>query len=126
MRLSIRACALCVLLVTAPGCFAKPPIYLSPKAQAAWRGTRIIHALDTIRDIAIDANASDPPLLNEATTRQVVLVHKSLIMIVHEQPAGWQGMVIAGLDGLEELLPVGDLSRLLPYIHIAKAAIKEW
>jgi hypothetical protein len=121
----LRTCVLCALLVLAPGC-AKPPIYLSAQAQAAWRGTRIIHALDVIRDIAIDANASDPPLLNEATTRQVVLVHKSLITIVHEQPAGWQGMVLAGLDGLESLLPAGDMSRLLPYIHIARAALKEF
>lgn len=122
----VRAVFLVALLSLAPGCATSAPPNLSPQAQAAWRGTRIIHALDMVRDIAIDANAQSPPLLNEATTRQVVLVHQTLITIIHSQSAGWREMVLAGLAGLIEVLPTTDYLQLRPYIQIARAAVLEF
>jgi hypothetical protein len=106
------------------GCVPPPP-GLSPQARQMWQGTRVIHDLDVVRDIAIDANKQIPPLLSEASTRQVVLTHKTAITIIHELPAGWQQMVLAGLDGLEQQVPKREYEQIAPYVAIARAILRK-
>src|SRR5690242_21430928 len=47
---------------------------------------------------SIDAEKMQPPLVSTETTRLIVQTHKTAITIVHELPAGWQQMVLAGLE----------------------------
>ena len=118
-----HAILLLAVLACVSGC-APPPPNLSPQARQAWQGTRVIRALDVARDIATDANAQQPPILDEATTRQIVLFHKTAITIVHDQSVGWQAMVLAGLDGLDKLLPSRQRDLVMPYIEIARAILR--
>ena len=63
------------------GCHAPPN--LTPQATTAWHGTRVIHAIDVIRDIAIDGAATRPPVVSETTARRVVTWHRSALLTIH-------------------------------------------
>ena len=113
-----------ILVSLALGC-AQPPPNLSPAGVAAFKGTQVIKALDMLRDVAIDAHATVPPLLAETTTRSVVLYHKSAITIIHSTPNGWAPSVQAGLAELSKTLAASERAQLVPYITLAQTLIAE-
>jgi len=116
---------LCVVLLSGVGCGFHAPPNLSPAANAAWQGTRIIRALDVIRDIAIDGNAQQPPVFSTELTRSIVNWHTSAITLVHSAPAGWEQMTQVGLTELLKRLPAADQRQLGPYIALAQVLLKE-
>ncbi len=120
----LLALLLPLFLLTEPSC-AKAPLNLSPQATAAWHGTRAIHALDTLRDIAIDGNMTVPPIFTTATTREVVEYHKSAITVIHAAPSGWQATVQSGLDELVKALPPAARQQFGPYVVLLKTVLKE-
>ena len=113
---------LCVLF-TLSGCASAPP-QLSPEAQIKWQGTQVIKALDTVRDMAIAANETVPPLLSTATTRKIVVYHDSALDIVHAAPSGWLRIVEVGLEELLQDLPERDKRLLGSYIGLAQGVIR--
>ena len=110
--------------VAVPGCVHAPP-NLSPAGIAAFNGTRVIKALDVIRDIAIDANAQQPALISTATTRKIVIFHESALRTIKEVPGGWVTTVIAGLTELARNLPPQERQQLAPYIVLAQTVLRE-
>jgi len=113
-----------ILTVLWAGC-APPPPNLTPEATQAFKATRVIKALDILRDAAIDANAQTPPLMPEATTRRVVLYHQSSVKIIQATADGWVPTVLAGLTELEANLAPPEKALLGPYIALAKTIIQE-
>jgi len=116
---------LCALTLFTPGCTNNPPPNLSPAATTAFQNTQIQKALDLIRDVAQDANATTPPVLSTNTARQVTLWHQSAITVVHARGAGWQSAVFTSLDELATHLSAADKPRLVPYIALAKTLLAE-
>ena len=113
-----------ILAVLWAGC-APPPPNLTPEATQAFKATRVVKALDILRDAAIDANAQTPPLMPEATTRRVVLYHQSSVKIIQATAEGWVPAVLAGLTELEVNLPPSERSLLGPYIALVKTILSE-
>jgi len=102
---------------------AKTPVNLSPAAVTAFESHEIQKSLDTIRDIAVDANATTPPVLTTATTRKIVTWHESAITVLHARGAGWVVTLAAGLDELLKNIPAEERQTLLPYVTLAKTVL---
>lgn len=111
-------------LVFQQGC-AKTPPNLSPAGVTAFENHEIQKSLDTIRDMAIDANATQPPLLTTETTRKVVTWHQSAISVLHARSAGWVSTLTTSLDELLKNLPDGERKTLQPYVALAKTLLIE-
>jgi hypothetical protein len=135
----IAASLLVLLLVWATGCTPAPKP-LTPQAQAAFYGTRVVQVLDVFRDAAIAGNAVTPPLVSTDSTRRVVLFHKSAVQVISVTPTGWRPSVKAGLFELSchplaapaqppppctPLLAPAEVVRLYPYIGLALVVIEE-
>jgi hypothetical protein len=106
------------------GCAHTPP-NLSPAGATAFQSHQIQNALDTIRDVAIDANATTPPLLDTATTRKVVAWHQSAITVLHARGVGWVSALTTSLDELQKQLPAAERKTLAPYLALAKTILAE-
>ena len=91
--------------------------------MTAFESHEIQKSLDTIRDIAVDANATTPPVLTTATTRKVVTWHESAITVLHARGAGWVVTLAASLDELLKNLPADERATLLPYVTLAKTIL---
>lgn len=111
-----RFALLIFALALVPACATAPPT-LSPAAQAAFQKTEVIHALDLLRDTAIDAEAAT--LLSTPTTRLVVNFHKSSLQIINVATDGWRALVSASLKELERILPAKERDLLRPYLTFA-------
>ena len=123
-RTSAVPVAIIFALALACAC-AKAPPDLSPAGTAAFHGMRVVKALDQFRDIATAANAETPPLVSTATTRQIVLYHKSAVTIIGATPDGWISVVQIGLDELKDRLPPAERKLLDPYIVFVQTIIRE-
>lgn len=120
----MKALVIAVLLVGLVGC-AKVPPDLTPEATTAFKATQVVKALDLLRDTAITANAQQPPVLDEDTTRKVVTYHQSAVKIIQASPSGWVPAVNQGLDEVVNNLKPGDRALLQPYATLIKTVIQE-
>ena len=116
------------LLTFAPlslsGC-AKAPPDLSPEAAAAFQKTRVIKALDSFRDFAIDAEAQTPKVLPTATTRKVVLYHQATLKIMQASDTGWVQATSVGLTELVNTLAPEERAKFAPYVALITAILNE-
>ena len=103
----------------------KAPPNLPPGVTAQFYATYAIKDLDVIRDFAVDANKTTPPLIANATLLKVVDWHESLIKIIHASPAGWKAALFAGLSELQGKLTAEEYARLKPYIDSARVLVQE-
>lgn len=113
--------ALCIGLLA---CHPPPP-QLSPHAQTVWKLHEVQKDLDLIRDVAIDANATTPPVLTTDATRTIVTWHKNAITVMHGAAQGWQATVLASLDALATTLPADQYAVIARYVALARAVISE-
>lgn len=114
-----------LLALAAASCTHAPPT-LSPAAQVQFNDTRVVKALDLVRDTAIDANAQTPPLFSTSATRVVVTFHRAALQIINASQSGWQAAILQALDGLQknaQLLPA-EVQRLAPYVALVKVLIQ--
>lgn len=123
-RLRQRGLAAAILLVLAAGCTPAPP-NLSPQAVSAFNNTRVIKALDLLRDTAVEAEKQQPQVLSTAATRQVVEAHKSALLVIRAADSGWGPTVIVLLDRLLATLPAADRPTVEPYVTLAKTVVTE-
>ena len=119
-----RRSILPVLLVLALAGCAKAPPTLSPAGVAAFNATRVVKALDLVRDTAIAANAQTPPLVSTANTRIVVNVYESAVRTIAAAPNGWKAIVSKALDELPNQLGA-EYSQIEPYVNLVKTLIAE-
>jgi hypothetical protein len=123
--LILAVSVLALTLSVATSCNApKAPPNLTPQSTAAWYGTRVIQALDVLRNTAIDAAAQRPPILSEATARKVVLLHESALKMVHESPAGWAPTVTTALTEFEKTLTEQERGVVHPYVQMTLELLK--
>jgi len=113
-----------MVLFLLSGCTPMPPpannTPRSPEATTAWQSHEIQKSLDLIRDIAVDANAMDPPVLTTDATRFVVKFHSIAIQLVHDRPNGWQAGVLQGLNELSQVLDATDFAVIAKYVLLTR------
>jgi hypothetical protein len=121
----MRSCLLLlVVLLCLPSCASAPP-NLSPAASQAFQKTRVIKALDVLRDFAIDAEAAVPQVLPTATTRKVVQYHQSALKIMQATDSGWKEAVAAGLTELVATLAPDERAKFTPYVTLVQTLLRE-
>lgn len=123
MQKMLLAMLLAVFTV-ACGASRMPP-NLSPPAAAAWNATQVVRALDVVRDIAIAAGQTNPPLIAEGDTRVVVQYHQSALQVIRETPNGWKPVVEQGLDQTLNRVSSTTRSLISPYVDLVKAILRE-
>jgi hypothetical protein len=123
IRSRVLLVVLAMAISSATACQKAPP-NLSPVGVTAFNNTRVIKALDLLRDTAVDANAQVPPLLTTEITGKVVRYHKLAITGLHDGVAT-PSTLKAGLDDLVTDLPVKYSQLLSPYVGLIKTVIDE-
>lgn len=118
--------ALVVLLSLAPACGAsRTPPNLSPVAQIAWNGKKVIVALDTFQTVVIAANAQTPPLISTDVTREIVTYVRDAALVIQAAPDGWEMSIERGFEALLRRLPPDTAQMLSLYISLVRGVIRE-
>jgi len=102
---------------------ASAPSSLTPVGVEAFNKTRVIKGLDVLRDTAVDANKTVPPLISTDTTRKVVTYHRSALLVINT--SGVKAITLVSLDELVKDLPKTEADLLAPYIALTKVIINE-
>jgi hypothetical protein len=100
-----------------------PTAGLSAQGRAAYEGTRVVKALDVLRDVAVDAERQSPKLLSTDNTRRVVRYHESAVKAIGAVPSGWQAVVTTGLNELAKEVPAAEWRQLEPFANLVRTLI---
>ncbi len=118
--------ALVLVLTLTSGCASlTPPPTLTPEAVIAFHALEVIHDLDRIRDVAVAAHQTSPPLLDAATTLQIVTWHEGAITVAHSATQGWKAAVATSLNALNANLPAHAKQVIGPYVEVAYTILRE-
>jgi hypothetical protein len=139
----LAAGLLCGAAVVSTGCVKTPPA-LTPDAEVAYKATRVVKVLDTVRDAAIAANELSPPAISTNDTRTIVLWHKTAVQVISAAPGDWKGTVKTSIYLLtctadayiaapgipppatcQPQIPAAAVARLAPYVSLALVIIAE-
>lgn len=99
-------------------------VNLSSSGQAAFTATKVVKALDVLRDVAIDAEKQTPKLLSTENTRKVVRYHESAVKAIGAVPGGWKPVVTKGLDELAKQIPPNEWGPLEPFAGLIRAVLE--
>ncbi len=123
-RVRLRLAIILGYIVLAAACTPAPPT-LSPNAQRDFNNTRMIQALDVLRDGAIAANAQTPPLISTTTTRKIVFYHQTTLKAIDASKSGWKPATQITLFQLmsDPSIPIAEHAVLQPYFNLAKAVL---
>lgn len=102
---------------------ASAPITASQPAQVAFRNTQVVNSLNTLADIARDANAQG--VLANETTGKIVQFHKSALLTINASASGWKAAVLQALTEVQNNLTADEKYLLGPYFTLATTIIKE-
>lgn len=105
---------------------AKAPPELSPTGKADFYKTRVVKALDELRDTAIAAEANKPQLLSTADTRIVVEAHQSILRTIQaSEDASWNLTAQAAVKEARDRLTAAGKTQLAPYFALALTLLQE-
>lgn len=131
MRSLILVVALSLSALSLPACGTNPPpatdptVNLSPSGRAAYQATRVVKALDVLRDIAISAEEQTPKLMSTNSTRKVVLYHQAIVKTIRAVPDGWLAVAMEGLEQLRKDIPGEEWKQIDPYVRLVLAVYAE-
>ena len=117
--------ALALILALSFSACVPPPPNLTPQAVSAFNKTRVIKALDLVRDTAIAANAEVPSVISTDDTRKIVTAHESLLKIMDATDSGWQPTVKTTLDELVKNLSAKEQPIVQPYVLLVENILVE-
>jgi hypothetical protein len=103
----------------------EPTANLTPSGRAAYQATRVVKALDVLRDIAISAEEQSPKLMSTNSTRKVILYHQAIVKTIRAVPDGWVAVAQEGLDNLRKEIPADEWKQIDPYVRLVLAIYQE-
>lgn len=123
MQLKTRRLALAVLVaVTLAGCGSNPNPQtdptrnLSAAGRAAYQTTKIVKALDVVRDVA--AEGEKQHIISPQSALKVIAYHKQTVKTMAAVPEGWKAEALAGLDQLKENLTADEWKQIEPFVTL--------
>ena len=78
-----------------------------------------------MREVAVGAHATAPPLLDAKETLAVVEWHQTAIRLVNGGQAGWKNLMTTGLDQLLAKLKPTTRQLLAPYAAVIRTLLQE-
>lgn len=114
-----------ILLFSSISCAQNAVPNLSPAGTAAYQGTKVILALDVIRDATIALANVNPPIVRREESVRIVEWHKAAITTIHASPSGWKATVATGLNEVRNNLNPQEKQQLGPYFSLAQTLINE-
>ncbi len=127
----LLAAALSLSALGLPACSNNPPPATGPTANLSATGlrdyhlTRVVKALDLVRDIATTAEEQHPKLMSTNSTRKVVLYHQSVVKTIAAVPEGWVAVAEQGLTELQAQIPSEEWKQIDPYVRLLLTLYKE-
>lgn len=106
------------------GCRTASP-NLSPRGTQAFYNTKVIKALDVMRDVVVLAAEQNPPLIQNNDMRTLVMWHQSAIMIIKTTSAGWQAVVKTSMHETVSNLPSDTQALVRPYVSLIEVLLAE-
>lgn len=126
LRRSLSAVLVAFALSVTVACHVTPPpAGLSPAGITAFNQTRLVKALDTIRDTAISANAQPKPLISTDDTRAIVTLHETALKTIQASANGWQDAVRAAVDNGVKALSASTQALLAPDVALFDTLLGE-
>ncbi len=121
----MKVLMLVVLLFS--GACAPPPPTLTPPGRVAFQVTRVVKALDTLRDIALNANAQIPPLVSDVTAGKIVRYHQATLTTLQTQvdQNNWKATASSGLKAITATFSVDEQHTLQPYVTLVQVVLQE-
>ena len=98
-------------------------VNLSQTGLEEYNKTRVIKALDIIRDAAIDGEKVG--VFAHADTVHVVTFHKSTVQVIAATSNGWKVAVQTALDELVKNLSPAARAKVGPYVPLVSAILQE-
>ncbi len=104
-----------------------PPPTLTPPGRVAFQVTRVVKALDTLRDIALNANAQIPPLVSDVTAGRIVRYHQATLTTLQTQvdQDNWKATASSGLKAVVATFTPDEQHTLQPYVTLVQVVLQE-
>lgn len=117
--------------LTMPACAGNPApandptVNLSPSGKASYQATKVVKALDLLRDVAAEGEKQNPKIVSAQTALKVVGYHRQVVRTIGAVPDGWKAVALAGLDELQKSVPAAEWSKLEPFVNLLKTLYAE-
>lgn len=98
-------------------------VNLSPTGLDEYNKTRVVHALDIIRDAAIDGEKLG--VFSHQDTVNIVTYHKSTVQVIAVSGSGWKTTVLTSLTETVKHLSPAAQSKVAPYVSLVSAILQE-
>ncbi len=98
-------------------------VNLSPTGLDEYNKTRVIKALDIIRDAAIDGEKVGVFAHND--TVNIVTFHKSTVQVILASTTGWKPTVQTAVNELVKHLSAAGQAKVAPYVPLVTAILLE-
>jgi len=111
-------------LVVCCGCATNPPTAtdptrnLSAAGHAAYDATKVVKALDVLRDVAAEGEKNKA--ISAASALKIVAYHKQVVQTIDALPSGWKDVAIKGLDQLQKDLSPAEAAQIAPFVTLLK------
>lgn len=110
----------CVSCGSNPNPQTDPTRNLSAQGKAAYQTTKVVKALDVLRDVAAEAEKQNPKLLSPASALKVIAYHKQVVTTMGAVPDGWKTVAEKGLDQLKTDLTPQEWAQIEPFANLLK------
>jgi len=97
-----------------------PTRNLSAQGKAAYQTTKVVKALDVLRDVAAEAEKQNPKLISASSALKVVAYHKQVVSTMDAVPNGWKAVALTGLDQLQKDLTPQEWTQIEPFVNLLK------
>lgn len=96
-----------------------PARNLSPSGRAAYDATKIVKALDVLRDVAYEGEKQH--IFSPASALKVIAYHRQVVSTIAAVPDGWKAVALTGLVQLEKDLTTQEWAQIAPFVNLLKA-----
>jgi hypothetical protein len=122
----VLAVALGASMCSVTACAGNKAPTTSPQVVVTLKATEVVHGLDTFRDVAKVVSDAYPTIVTAADFQKILTAHTSIVAVIGATPNGWKATAQAALDQLQKDLSPTALTRLQPYLTLARALVDEF
>lgn len=97
-----------------------PTRNLSAQGKAAYQTTKVVKALDVLRDVAAEGEKQNPKRISASSALKILAYHKQVVSTMGAVPDGWKTVALTGLDQLKTDLTPAEWAQIEPFVTLLK------